>query len=343
MFFSKLFKKDHRHFLTQAGKHLAAERYADARIDFQEALKRCPVDAAQDGAEIRQGLKLAGNGLGELNLHEGERSMVAGELGKAFDHFTLAGELAADETIKAKALAGLEKLQQSPSAAAAPAAAEKPHGGSSCASCADAGSHRVAEEESDDSNLSDEDRFFLMIQPLPGELAGRYAALGAKFAHAYLLIHDGKDAEALPILQEILLSGENDIVIYEVALIMYRSRRAHECEELLNRSLSINPANSASYLALVHLMAEAGRFPEAIATVKRMMELGILAEQAQFMLGELHEAAGDEALAMEAWSKSLELPSMARSAAERLVPMLGSQGRSEEANYLIKRYLKGCC
>ena len=32
MFFSKFFQKDHRHYLTQAGKHLAAERYADHNL-----------------------------------------------------------------------------------------------------------------------------------------------------------------------------------------------------------------------------------------------------------------------------------------------------------------------
>ena len=347
MFFSKFFgKKDHLHYLALAGKHLAAERYADARVDFQEALKLCPPDADGDATEIRNGLNRAGDGLGELNLHEAESSVLAGDLAKAFDHFTLAVELAVDQTIRTKAQTGLEKLSEPASAApAAPAATAAPsgHGGSSCASCKDAGSHRLADDEIDASNLSDEDRFFLMIQPLAGELAGRYAGLGENFKRAYLLIHDGEDAKALPILQEMLLSDENDIVIYEVALIMYRSRRVQECETLLNRSLMINPANSASYLALVHLLAEAHRFPEAITTVERMMELGVLADQAQFILGELHEASGDEALALEAWSKSLESPNVARSAAERLVPLLAGQGRNEEANYLIKRYLKGCC
>jgi pentatricopeptide repeat protein len=338
------FKKDHRHFLNQGGKHLAAERYADARVDFLEALKRCPADAASDGQAIREGLVRAGNGLGGLNLHEGERSLVAGELAKAFDHFTLAAELAVDEAIRELAEQGLKKLQQpAVSAPAAVAAAPAAHGGSSCGSCKDAGSHGAAPEEIPASTLADEDRFFLLVQPLPGGLGERYAAMGEKFARAYLLIHDGKDDEAFPILQEIHLSGENDIVLYEVALIMYRSGRAHECEDLLNRSLQLNPANSASYLALVHLLAETGRFPEAIATVKRMMELGILADQAQFMLGELYEAAGDQELAFAAWTKSLDLPGVARSAAERLVPLLDEQGRTDEAKYLIKRYLKGCC
>jgi pentatricopeptide repeat protein len=178
---------------------------------------------------------------------------------------------------------------------------------------------------------------------LPDGLAARYAALGQEFARAYLMIHDGNDAGAFPILKEMLLSCENDIVIYELALIMYRAGNVHECEKLLKRSLAINPANSTSYLALVHLLADARRIPEAIALLNRMMELGILADQAQFMLGELHEAAGDQALAFEAWSQALTLPSVAKPAAEKLIPILTEQGRAEEAKFLAKKYLKGCC
>src|SRR4051812_9108008 len=98
MFFG-LFKKDHRHYLTQGTKYLAAERYADARVDFLEALKRCPAEATQDEQDIRKGLDQAGNRLGEMNLQEGEHSINAGDLAKARDHFILAGELAVDETI----------------------------------------------------------------------------------------------------------------------------------------------------------------------------------------------------------------------------------------------------
>ena len=140
-----------------------------------------------------------------------------------------------------------------------------------------------------------------------------------------------------------LLSCENDIVIYELALIMYRAGRAHECEDLLNRSLRLNPGNATGYLALIHLKTDAGKYPEAIGVLTRMMGLGILLDQGEYMLGELHEAAGDQVRAMEAWSRALELPSVARAAAERLVPILGSQGREAEAKFLVKKYLKGCC
>jgi tetratricopeptide (TPR) repeat protein len=343
MFFGKFFQKDHRHHLAQAEKQLAAKCYADARFDFQEALKRCPADAAKDLAQIRLGLGLAGNALGEMNLREAERFVVAGELAKACDHFTLAGELAVDETLRAMAFLGVEKSAVPTAPTLDPHLSPNGVGTGSCASCKDVGSQLATAEEISGSGLSDEDRFFLMVQPLPGELAGRYAALGEEFRRAYLLIQDGLDLQALPILHEISLSGENDIVLYEVALIMYRSSRVKECEALLNRSLLINPENQASYLALVHLLSEGKRFPEAIAIVERMKEGDILADQAQFMLGDLHEAAGDEAAAVEAWSQSLALPAVARLAAERLVPLLGGQGRNEEATYLIKRYLHGCC
>lgn len=345
--FGKLFaKKDHHYYLTQAGKYLAAERYADARIDFEEALKRCPADAQEDRRRISEGFDTAGNRLGELNLQEAEHAVRLGDFGKARDHFMLASQLSVDAAIKAKAGEGLQGLAHASAAAPAPAAhAAKGHhhGGSSCGSCKDTGSHALDEDQSSVDHLSKEELFTLLIQPLPGDLPKRYAALGPDFAGAYLAIHDGKDNEAFPVLQKMLLSAENDIVIYELALIMFRNGQIHECEKLLNRALSANPANATCYVAKIHLLTAQQRFPEALATASYMVEQGIMADQAQFMLGELHHAAGDEEAALQAWSKALEIPSVAKGAAERVVPILESKGRTEEAKFLRKKYLKGCC
>lgn len=360
MLFGLFKKKDHRYYQAQGAKFLAAERYADARVDFLEALRLCPAEAATDQGEIRQGLDRSGNRLGELNLEEGEHCLNLGELQKAFDHFTLAAELAADQGIKAKAQAGLTRVQQgnvtmpaSPAAAAAPEAAAapakevagpyKPHGGGSCTSCGTHAPKKPLEAEPVGFDLADEDQFHLMVAPLPGDLPARYGAMGSKFAQAYLMIHDGKDVNALPVLQEMLLSGENDIVLYEVALIMFRAGRIHESEGLLNRALSVNSQNGMVYLALVQLLAGGGRYAEAIGLVERMQAENVMADQAQFILGELYETTGDEAKAIEMWSKALEIPTVARAAAEKLVPILGSQGRTEEVKYLAKKYLKGCC
>ncbi|WP_224982365.1 tetratricopeptide repeat protein [Geomonas agri] len=363
MFFGLFGKKDFRHYQNQGAKHLAAERYADARVDFQEALRLCPAEASHDAAAIRQGLDQAGNKLGELNLEEGEHALRAGEAQKAYDHFCLAADLATDPAIKTRAHTAAAKLEQpesqaaaakleqpeSPAAAAKPAAAPagagnyKPHGGGSCTTCKGHGDHHHEEPAPMEMSMSEEDQFFLMIQPLPGDLPGRYAELGPNFAKAYLMIHDGNDRDAFPILQEMLLSCENDIVLYEVALIMFRAGQIHESETLLNRALALNPQNAAVYMALVQLFAGGGRYPQAIATVQKMLELDILPDQAQFMLGELHETIGDIDRAMELWTKSLESPSMAKAAAERLIPILNRQGRRDDVKYLSKKYLKGCC
>jgi tetratricopeptide (TPR) repeat protein len=351
MFFSKLFKKDHRHYFNQGGKHLAAERYADARVDFLEAQKLCPADASQDQGEIQAGLTLAGDKLGELNLQEGEHSVNAGDLAKAYDHFALAAELAFDETIRAMAREKLAKLEAQ-AAAAEPhqhkhadhgAHSGHGHGGGGCGGSCSCSGGEATEQEAPPMEMSEEDRFSLLVHPLPGDLPQRYLALGPDFAKAYLLIQDGNDAAAFQILQEMPGSADNDVVIYEVALIMYRSGQVHECEKLLNRSLQLNPGNSMSYLGLVHLFSDQGRHQDALGTVQRMLELGVMADQAQIMLGDLHQAAGAQEAAMEAWTAALSLPTVARSAAERLVPVLDKQGRKEEVKYLAKKYLKGCC
>lgn len=342
MFFGLFGKKDHNHYKTRGVKHLAAERYADARVDLLEALRLCPADAAGEQAEIRQGLDRAGDSLGEINLLEGEHSLRAGELQKAYDHFALAADLAADPGLKSRAAAGLARVDQPAAPAAAAKGAYHQHGGGSCTSCSSHG-HAAPAGEVTEAGFSDEDQFHLMVAPLPGDLPARYAALGPKFAKAYMLIHDGNDAQAFPILQEMLSSCENDIVFYEVALIMFRAGRIHESEGLLNRALSQNPSNPVCYLALVQLLAGGQRYPEAIALVERMQEQGILADQAQFMLGELHELSGDENRAFEIWTKALEFPGVAKSAAERLIPILNRQGRQEEVKFLSKKYLKGCC
>ncbi|GFO59928.1 hypothetical protein GMST_22530 [Geomonas silvestris] len=346
-FFSKLFKKDrdYTYYLAQGDKYLAGERYADARVEYQEAQACCPADAAEDLKRIADGLGRAGNSLGELNFEEGTHAANAGDLQKASDHFSLVLELAADPALRSRATSALRELNQAknaPAAAVKKAPAAHAHK-SSCGSCGDHGKHADTPVEMNSDDVHEEDRFYLLVQPLPGDLPERYCALGPKFAHAYLLIHEGDDAAAFPILKEMLLSSENDIVIYELALIMYRGGRAHECEELLNRGLKINPDNATLYLALVHLKSDAGRFAEAIDIVTRMQQRDLLPDQAQFLLGELHQASGDNAAALEAWSKALQFKSMAKPAAERLVPLLASQGRDAEAKFLAKQYLKGCC
>jgi len=42
-------------------------------------------------------------------------------------------------------------------------------------------------------------------------------------------------------------------------------------------------------------------------------------------------------------SSGIQLPALKKAAAERLVEILSTQGRDDEAAFLTKTYLKGCC
>jgi hypothetical protein len=74
-----------------------------------------------------------------------------------------------------------------------------------------------------------------------------------------------------------------------------------------------------------------------------MIEKRILADQAMVLLGDVYLLSGDDNKAIESYSSALAIPKIARAAAEKLIPLMESQGRSEEASYLFKKFLKGCC
>ncbi|UFS70045.1 hypothetical protein LPW11_19460 [Geomonas sp. RF6] len=343
MFLGKLFKKDYRHYMTQGEKFLSQERYADARCSFQDALERCPADAQGERAEIEGRLQETGNRLAQLNLIEGDGALNGGEPAKAQEYFNLALQLAHDAEIREiaeKKLKGLQKVKAEPLSNN-----HNHHAGHAggCSSCKGHGSEHEEIQDVAPMGLSAEDTFHLLVQPLPGDLPTRYSALGKEFAEAYLLIHDGNDRDAFPILQELHRNSASDVVMYELALIMFRAGRLGECKDLLDRALAANPTNPLCYLSLVQLAMTGEQFPEALSILQRMLELDILTDQASLMIGDVHAGSGDHEAALAQWSESLTIPTMAKSAAERIVPLLNELGRGQEAQFVAKRYLKGCC
>jgi predicted negative regulator of RcsB-dependent stress response len=339
MMFAKFFSKNCRHYLDKGDAYLCEERYADARHAFQEALRKAAGEKLGSAIEIELAGKiaLAGNKLAELNLIEAERAINCGDAAKATDHLQLVLDLSEDAVLRGKA----QKLLQAKLPVEQPQhTASKGH---NCTSCATTAEKLPADEHVWDEQLSSEDRFNLLIQPLPGDLPERYFALGEKFAHSYLLIHDGNDAAALPTLEAMLAEGENDILLYETALIKYRAAKFKECEEYLRRAIICNGLNPLSYLALVHLLVEAGRFPETINILEWMLNNGIVIEQARVLLGDVHALSGNEEAALDHWSQALQFKGFARGVAEKIIPLLEKQGRNEEAAFLAKTYLKGCC
>jgi tetratricopeptide (TPR) repeat protein len=278
-----------------------------------------------------------GNKLALMNLTEAEHALYRGDRTKAEEHLHLAVELAEDVAIREMA----EKLMAPPLPPVS--SQETKSGHHNCISCA-GGHAKPAENESvPDDDLDAEDRFELLIQTLPDTLPGRYAALGKKFAYGYLLTHEGDDAAALQIFEELLAEGENDILLYEIATIHFRSGRLAECEGFLRRAMELNGENALCHLGLVQLLTHTGRVAETIPLLTHMTEFGLMPEQAMVFLGEAYLALGKEDKGMESYLKALAAPKVAREAAEKLIPLLEKHGRQEEAAYIFKQFLKGCC
>ncbi|WP_298436567.1 tetratricopeptide repeat protein [Geobacter sp.] len=339
MFIRKLFRKGHESYREKGEKLLAAGRVAEARSLFQDALESLPSDCPGREAvetQLRERIALAGNRLAELNLEEARHALKSGEIVKAEEHLNLALDLAEDVTIREKA----EKILAATSG-------DEPHehgihAGAGCSGCHGTSCQPGESATFSSHGLIDSDRFELLVRPLPGDLPERYLDLGKEFAEGYLAADAGDTATARAVYEDLLSRGENDILRYEVALLDHRAGDMERCERQLRRALELNDANPLCNLVLVQLLGENGRFAEAIPHLQGMVERNILPEQAEMYLGDIHHAQGDNPRAIEHYSRLLS-GQYKREAAERLAGVLVECGRNDEAEFVAKQYLKGCC
>jgi predicted negative regulator of RcsB-dependent stress response len=342
VFLKKLFnfRKDFSYYQEKGDRYFSAERFADARDAFSEALEK--IDRGDNNnisikISLRDKLAECGNRLGRLNLTEAEHALNNGDLKKAGEHLHIVLELAEEPALREKAenmLAGT---------GTATACNGKNEATNSCGSCK--GDHDNTGHDEDhgiDPTMHMEDRFALYIHTLPEDLPKRYGEMGEKFARGCLLNLDGNVDGALTVFEELSAEGENDILDYEKAIIYYHKGDSRKCENLLKKALEFNGYNPLCYIGLVQLYTEIGRGKEALPLLERMISADLVPDQARMMLGDVYMLLQDESMAVECFKRLLSSPGVARQAAERLIPMLEKQGRSEEAAYLAKKFAKGC-
>jgi tetratricopeptide (TPR) repeat protein len=343
VFLKKLFtfSKDYSYYLEKGDRYLSEERFADARDAFAEALEKINRVENSDISiknSIRDKFVECGNRLGWLNLGEAGHALNNGDMKKGEEHLRIVLELAEEPALREKA----EKMLAGAGAGSAgPGKSEAAH---SCASCT--GEHGEADQDEGhgtDQTMHVEDRFALYIHPLPEDLPKRYAEMGEKFARGCILNMDGDADGALREFDELSRSGENDILDYEKAIIYYHKGDSRKCEELLKKALAFNGLNPLCHISLVQLYTEGGRGEEAVPVLERMISTDLIPDQARLMLGDVYLLLQDGKRAEDCFKQLLSAPGVARQAAERLIPLLEKQGRSEEAAYLAKKFAKGCC
>ncbi len=346
MFFSKFFKKDYQQLKEKGDAHFSAGRFADARLCYLDALDKVDTAVNPDGerAFLAERLSQAGNRLAEMNIHEAEAALRGGEVRKGHDHLALALELADDVTIREKAETLLKKQPGESPTARHHHQKSSAHGGHGCSSCSSSHGDGVADLTPDlPDHMERDEQFRLLVNTLPGNLPQRYESLGEKFATAYLLAHSNDLQSALALYRELLSSGENDILLCEIALLEYRLGIGGRCESLLKRALSLDGSNPLVHLGLAQYYIDSRRFAESVPVLQGMIEGEILHDQAQLMLGDVYAMMGNPDAAIDIYTKGLQLPALKKVSAERLVQLLTAQNRTEEAAYLFKTYLKGCC
>jgi tetratricopeptide (TPR) repeat protein len=343
MVLKKLFNfgKDFNHYLEKGDKYLADERFSDARNAYGEALDKIEAGGEADLSQIetvRQKISLTGNMLGRLNLVEAEHALAGGDRKKAGEHLRIILDLADDVTIRENADRLLTELDSEVPEAAHVTTVHK------CVSCEGSGVETGNDDlHGIDDNISREDRLALYFQTLPEDLPERYAGMGEEFARGCILNLEGNREGALRVFEELSADTENDILNYEKAIICFYMGDSEKCEQLLLKAIGLNPVNPLCHIGLVQLYTETGRGGEALQALERMISSDVVSEQARMMQGDVYTLLRDDSNAIESYSKLLTSPKYAREAAERIVPLLEKQGRTEEAAYLAKKYAKGCC
>jgi tetratricopeptide (TPR) repeat protein len=339
MFFKKMFSKDCHFYIEKGEKYLAEERYVDARHAFHEGLNKLAGQTDEkDGmeAKLRRLLDETGNLLGKMNLEEAEHALARKDYTKAAEHLDLVIEQAADPAIRESADTLRERLTPEP-----PADSPEATGGA-CTGCS-TNNADASDIDHVPEYLPPQERFELLIQTIPAGLRERYAAQEEEFTTGYLLAHGGEEERGAAIFGRLLASGEDDILLYELALTRFKAGMPEECEALLHRALTVNNDNPLCCMGLVQLLTDTGRLPESLPVLHHMIEKQLLTEQSLLFLGDVHLALGNEDTAMDSFSQALAFPNAARTAAERLIPILENRGRRDDAALLFKRYLKGCC
>lgn len=127
---------------------------------------------------------------------------------------------------------------------------------------------------------------------------------GAHGIRAEALARAGKTEEAVAEFEVETKSSPKDVrPVYALSSLYRKLGRTAEEEAALRHAIEIAPDFAPAYLDLARLSLERGSgFPEAIAMVRRALDLGLHGERvafADFLLADLYNRTGDQALSRE--------------------------------------------
>ncbi len=332
--FTKLFgAKDP---LNSIRKALEQKRWADA-LACGEGLEASQLEAEQ-AAELTSLLIAAGDGLAELNVTEGEACLRAGDIGRAAEHFALAGDQARSEAMQLK----IATLRQEPGAVPVPSAVDAAAVAKSCGSCS-AGPLKEGVSQGDDGGLDPETRFELMLASFPPELVDRYAGLDGDFRRAILLAHDSEDAAALEAFSAVPQAQQDETFFFERGSLLARTGKPDLGRKDLRKALELDPDHLLAAETLVSLELQGGHDRVAAELLEHLIESGRAPGFGHGGLAQVAMRAGNREAALAHGLKALEVGSGDVQLVTMVAELLEGDGRVDQAEALLCQLPGGGC
>lgn len=150
--------------------------------------------------------------------------------------------------------------------------------------------------------------------------------------HARFLRNQGRDAEALPLLRELLASHAADVALWiELALVQAELGDHHASADAARRALALEPQRRVAWHALGNALQALEQSRGAAQAYARMIALAPDAADGWTLLGGAQRRAGRADLAVDSFEQALSRPDVTPGVAEARIGALLDAGRSDEA------------
>ncbi len=327
--------------LAAARRYHDQQRWADL-LALAEGVGKEGLEAA--AREELEGLETsAGDHLARLNLSEGEGCLRSGNLARALEHFSLASGQARSAELREKVEQARAGAGARPSPPSPPRKAEQPeappaaaHGcGPSCGSSC--GPESEVGAQSGGVDLEEQEHLELLLAAYPPELAARCLQAPAAFRQALLQAHEGREQEALDLLEAIPRAERDDLFHFERGALLARRGETEEAREELERALGINPGHQPALETLVDLEMTAGLLEGVRERLEKLLEQGAAPAFCQGRLALLAARQGDREGALGHAEKAMAAGSRDGEVFLLVAGLYEAAGRLDEAQGLLAR------
>lgn len=308
------------------------------------AVQRLDRDALDDPlrAEVALLDAEAGDQLARLNLAEGRWARQNGELLKARDHYTLAGQQARSEELHAEVASALEDLASG--TPVEPLASRQAPGHDCGSGCGPSGAPKpAAAPEVDSQELNEEERLELLLATLPADLAAQYLSADPSLRQAWLAAQEGDEARAGDFLEQVPEAGRGALFLAERGALLARRGDTKAAMRDLQAALALDAGLFPAFDGLVRVMAGCRLLGPLQQLLKQTLAEQRFVAYCWARLAELHAQRGEGQAALAAGLEALDQGENDPNLRQLCASLLEQEQRFDEAEAQLRRLPAGGC